>query len=223
MVRNNRLTESVREYLRANIGLYFLVVIFFASGVAAGAFSIKALDDTQKQSLISYMQSFFQILLSGDVDGGAVFKQSLTNNIQTALAVWLLGITVIGIPLILVAIGIRGFIIGFTVGFLINGLGIKGLLFSLVVILPQNLIIIPCLICICVTAISYSKGAIKGRTAKKWTNSYRRRLGPYTLSILIALIVSSSGSLIESYITPVFMKLMSSYLNSYIQSIIIHI
>lgn len=214
MVKNKRVQENILNHIKSNIGIYFLVLIFFAIGVAAGAFTVRAMDDVQKQSLIKYLQGFFQIFTSQKVNSMAVLSQSIKNNIQTVFVLWILGITVIGIPVTLLVIGIRGFIIGFTVGFLIDGLGMKGLLFTLLVILPQNLIIVPCLIGISVLSISFSLMMIKDRMARRWTNNYWQKFFSYFLLVIILLLISICGSLIEAYITPVFIKLMSSYLTS---------
>lgn len=214
MTRDKRLQENIMDHLRSNAGLYFLVMVFFAAGVAGGAFTLKALDDTEKQALIKYLQGFFQILGSQKINSGAVFAQSLKNNIQTAVVIWILGITIIGIPLTLIIIGLRGFIIGFTVGFLINSLGTKGLFFSILVILPQNIIIIPCLIAIGVLSISFSLMITRDRMAKRWTKNYWQKFLSYSILIALLLMVSICGSLVEAYVTPVFINLMSSYLNS---------
>lgn len=213
-MKSRRLQEAIIDHLRSNAGLYFLVIVFFAAGVAGGAFTLKALDDSEKQSLIKYLQGFFQILGSQKIDSGAVFAQSLKNNLQTAAVIWILGITIIGIPLTLIVIGIRGFIVGFTVGFLINSLGTKGLLFSVLVILPQNIIIIPCLIGIGVLSISFSLMIIRDKLAKRWTKNYWQKLISYSLLTAILTGISVCGSLIEAYVTPEFIKLISSYLNS---------
>lgn len=214
MNRNKRLQENIIDHLRSNSGLYFLVIVFFAAGISAGAFMLKTLDDAEKQSLIKYLQSFFQILGSQKIDSGAVFAQSLKNNMQTAIIIWILGITVIGIPLTLIVIGIRGFIIGFTVGFLINSLGTKGLFFSILVILPQNIIIIPCMIGMSVLSISFSLMIMRDKIAKRWTKNYWQKFFYYSILSAVLMAVSVCGSLIEAYVTPVFINLLSSYLNS---------
>jgi stage II sporulation protein M len=193
------------------MGAYFVVLTFFAIGVAVGAFTVKAMDDSQKQALIKYMQSFFQILTDKSVDSVAVLRQSITNNVQTIIMIWILGIAVVGIPVTLFIIGARGFIIGFTVGFLINSLGWKGLVFTLVAILPQNIIIIPCIIAISVISLSFSLMIIKNRLARRWTNNYWKRVLSYSMAIIILFIVSVLGSLVEAYIVPALMKLFSSY------------
>lgn len=214
MAGNNRLKEGISNHLRSNFGLYFIALVFLAAGVAAGAFTVKALDDTEKVDLINYLQGFFQILTSKDIDSMAVLRQSVRNNIQTIFAIWLLGITVIGIPITLLIIGVRGFIIGFTVAFLIEGLGFKGLFFTLLAIMPNNLIVIPCLLAAGVISISFSNMIIKDRLARRWTKNYWQKFFSYSILIIILFAVSIGGSLIEAYVVPVFIKLISSYLAS---------
>jgi stage II sporulation protein M len=210
--RKIKLYETISSHVKNNAAMYFVVVIFFAVGVAAGAFTVKALDDSQKQALIRYMQGFFQVFTTKEIDNLIVLKQSIINNIQTVFALWILGITIIGIPVTLLVIGIRGFIIGFTVGFMIEGLGVKGLFFSAAAILPQNMIIIPCMTGICVISISFSLMIIRNRLSRRWTNNYWQKFFSYTFTIVVLFGVIILGSLIEAYITPALIKALSSYL-----------
>lgn len=212
LIKKNKLGEGISNHVKSNMGLYLLILAFFAIGIAAGAFTVRTLDDTQKQALMKYLQGFFQILTSQSIDSAAVLKQSITNNLQTVFIIWILGITIIGIPITVLVMGIRGFIIGFTVGFLINSLSWKGLFFTLLVVVPQNLIIIPCLLAISVLSVSFSLMIIKNRLSKRWTNNYWQKLLSYTLNIIVLLIVSILGSLVEAYLVPAFIKLFSSYL-----------
>lgn len=206
--------DSMSGHIRSNMGLYILSFTFLAVGIAAGAFTVKALDDAKRQELIKYMQGFFQILTSSTIDSRAVLAQSIKNNIQTIIVIWILGITVIGIPVTLIIVGVRGFILGFTVGFMLNSLGMKGLFFTILAILPQNIIIIPCIIAVSVMSVGFSTMIIRNRMAKKWTNNYWQRFLSYTILIGGLFIISIAGSLIEAYIVPVFIKLISSYLTA---------
>ncbi|KPU44877.1 stage II sporulation protein M [Oxobacter pfennigii] len=212
MFKSKRLKETISNHVKSNMFLYSTVILFFSIGVAAGAFTVKSIDDVQKQSLINYLEGFFQILTNTNVDSMSVLSQSIKNNLQTSFIIWILGITVIGIPIALLIIGIRGFIIGFTVAFLINGLGLKGLFFTFSAIVPHNLIVIPCMIASCVISISFSMMIIKDRLAKRWTNNYWQKFFSYCLLMIILFIISIMGSLIEAYIIPVFIKLISNYL-----------
>lgn len=214
MNNTNKFKQGLSNHIKSNIYLYLLVLAFFSIGIAAGAFTVKALDEVQRQSLFKYIQGFFQVLADQSIDNTAVLKQSIINSVQTVAAVWILGITIIGIPITLLIIGVRGFILGFTIGFLIDSLGWNGLLFTLVAIIPQNIIIIPCITAICVFSVSFSMMIIKNRMSKRWTNNYWQRLLSYSINVFALLLLSIIGSLIETYVVPELIKLVSSYLIS---------
>ncbi|QXM06076.1 stage II sporulation protein M [Crassaminicella indica] len=202
------------KHIQGNGVIYFFVCMFFIIGISSGAFTVKALGDYQKQELISYMKNFFQVLSNKPIDASSVLKQSLINNLQTAALIWILGITVIGMPLILLLVAIRGLIIGFTVGFLVEQLGFKGVIFSLISIFPQNLLIVPSIIIIAVIGIGFSKMLI-GNKLRKSYNVHNSTLKQFVLystinaSIFFFIIL---GCIIEAYVTPVFMKIFSKYM-----------
>jgi stage II sporulation protein M len=210
----NKFRQGLSNHIKSNKYLYLLVLVFFSVGIAAGAFTVKALDEVQKQSLFKYIQGFFQVLTSQSVDSAAILKQSIINSVQTVAAIWILGITIIGIPVTLLVIGIRGFILGFTVGFLIDTLGWNGLLFTVAAIIPQNVVIIPCIIAISVFSLSFSLMIIKNRMSKRWTNNYWQKLLSYSINVIVLLLLSIIGSFIEAYIVPELLKLVSQYLIS---------
>jgi len=194
------------KHIKKFIFIYIVVLIFFVGGVSAGAFTVDALGVEQKGELVSYFQGFFNVLDKEPVCSGAVFRQSLINNSQFVVLIWLSGIIVIGALLIPLIVGIKGFIIGFSVGFLAEEMGLKGLLFALVAILPQNLIIVPGIIAAGVLGIGFSSTLIKRRRARHKT-SFMNELLIYTLNMVAVLVAIFIGTLIEGYVTPVFMKL----------------
>lgn len=172
----------------------------------------KALTDFQNKELIVYLKNFFSIVDSKAINNLAILKQSLLNNFQTGIIIWILGVTVIGIPLILLIIGLRGFIIGFTVGFFVKQMGFKGVIFSLVSILPQNILIVPCTVFIGVLGISFSLMLIKNKTRKNTRYSIVNQFFLYSTIIAMIHIIIVVGCLIEAYISPFFIKYISTYM-----------
>lgn len=88
--------EALQKNIAENMWAYFVVTLFFAIGIATGAFTVKALDNNQKQELIIYLKGFFQTINGEKVNNGRVFYQTLKNNFQTVFLMWLLAITIIG-------------------------------------------------------------------------------------------------------------------------------
>lgn len=203
-----RLITIIEKHIRLHIFFYFLAVLFFAIGIVSGSYTVKALSDPQKSELINYLKGFFQLLKNIDIDNNKLLIQSLFNNLKLIIPIWLLGLTIIGIPFILFILGFRGFILGFTLGFLIDELSSKGVLFIILTILPHNLFHVPGLIGIGVFAISFSSFLLKNRIKKQNIINKKNQIGTYTTIILIISLLLVLGSIIEAYITPSFMKLL---------------
>lgn len=206
--------EFSYRHFQNNFILYLVVVICLLVGISAGAITINVLSYNQKKELISFLDSFFKVLNENNIDSLVLLKQSLVNNLQTIASIWLLGLTVIGIPIIMAVVILRGFVIGFTVGLLFEELGFKGLIFSTFAMLPQNLFIIPGIIIISVTSISFSVMIVKNKMRRIRRNNYFKELLLYSTTILLLSIILIVGSIIEAYVSPVFMKLLSRYISS---------
>ncbi len=208
-----RFGQVAIKHVQSNMIIYFLVCMFFIIGISSGAFTIRALGEYQKQELINYIQNSFQILNHQPVKEVSVFKQSILNNLQTGAFIWILGITVIGIPIILILIAIRGFIIGFTVGFFIDQLGIKGMLFSLISVLPQNIFIIPGILVVAVIGISFSKMIIRNKINKSYnTHNIFKQFILYSTIISFIFLIILLGCMVEAYIIPIFIRMFYKYI-----------
>ena len=122
-----RVSRNIKE----NIGVYFIIILFFSIGLAIGGFAIKSLGGADKEELLAYMNSFFKLYSGEKISGLSIFLQSAKNNFFSILIIWVLSLTIIGVPIILIVVGFRGFVLGFSIGFFIEGMGLKGFVFSL--------------------------------------------------------------------------------------------
>ncbi|MCX7780242.1 MAG: stage II sporulation protein M [Negativicutes bacterium] len=206
--------QNAAEYLRANIVSYFFIILILVIGVVVGAFAVKTLPEEQKSELINYLSILFHRLNSpagyNPGDTHALFTTLVLNNLKTIGLIWLLGFTIVGIPFVLFIVFTRGFVIGFTVGFLVDEYVARGLLFALASVLPHNFFAIPALLIAGVSAISFSLMLMKRKSQGK-NNLLYNSIG-YTaicFTMLLLLIVSAA---IEAYVSPVFMKLVAGLL-----------
>ena len=169
-------------------------------GIASGSFTINTLNDVQKENMMKYIKNFYVIISQMKIVPIEIFKQSVLNNFETTFVLWLLGATIIGIPFIFIVIGIRGFLLGFSVGFLINQLKYKGILFTLVAILPQNILVLISLFFISATAINFSMYILKKRRFN--INDLFSQFVTYTLLVYFAFSLMIVSGVFEAYITP---------------------
>ncbi len=184
MLRN----RTLEQYMKEHLSLYIFVGVIFVTGVVFGAVMVNALSLEQKQEITRYLGNFFSIVTQGGLESGTAssIKESFTMHIKWVLIIWLLGLSVIGLPLILILDFLKGVLIGFSVGYMVGTLSWKGLLFALVSVVPQNLIVIPLLIICSVSAISFSILLVKNRFISRkalFTSLLCSFPGPFSLPV----------------------------------------
>ncbi len=205
------LRQNIQLFLRAHLVAFFFMVLFFIIGIVVGALAIKILPEDQKAELVSYLHLFFLGLTQGgELTGSELIVPALVNNVKVILLMWLLGFTVIGIPFVVFLIFTRGFIVGFTVGFLVNEYVMRGLAFALVSILPHSLFSVPAVIITGVSATSFSWMFMRHKVRGKHNMMVEAFSYSFICMLMTAFMIVAS--LIEVYISPVFMKLVASLL-----------
>ena len=198
---------NIVRYLRANVMTYFFLILILVVGVVVGSLAVKILPEEQKTELISYLQVFFQGLAQQDgssTDSAAMLASVLYRNCKTILIIWLLGFTIIGIPFVLFILFTRGFVIGFTVGFLINEYILKGMVFALTAVLPHNFLAVPAVLITAVSAASFSLMLVRRKKHGKVNLFYEAF--SYSLLCVLMLVVMVTACFVEVYISPILMK-----------------
>ena len=157
------------SYFREHSSIFLFIVILFLMGVIFGAIVVNSMSITQKEDLFYYLSQFFGQISNGKVaENNDLFVQSFFHNSKFIGLMWILGISIIGLPVILILLFIKGMVVGFTVGFLVSQMGWKGFLLAFVSILPQNLIIIPVFIMMAALSVIFSLRMIKKQFMKKY-------------------------------------------------------
>ena len=188
--------------------MYFLLMMTFIVGVSAGAFTVNGLSAMQADELNNYFHGFLQLLGNQTVDGNELLKIALVANAKLVAVLWMLGVTIIGIPFIFAITGIRGFITGFSSGFILKTLGAKGVLFTICSLLPKEIIIVPCTIALGVNGVNFSLNMIKSRSIKHFSKeSLKKNFIAYCFITAFYSCFIFAGILVEAYIIPVIVKI----------------
>ncbi|MDP4094433.1 MAG: stage II sporulation protein M [Bacillota bacterium] len=205
-----KMRNTLIIHIKKNANKYLFLFLAFIIGVSAGAFTVNGLSSIQRDELTNYFQGFLQLLSNQKVDNGALLSAALIENLKVIGMLWILGLTIIGIPFIYVLVGIRGFITGFTSGFIIQTLAFKGVLFTLLSILPKEIVIVPCLIALGVNGINFSLDMIKNKSIKHvLKDNLKTNFVAYCMTTMILTFVIFLGILIEVYIIPVFVRMIA--------------
>ncbi|AWB46944.1 stage II sporulation protein M [Paenibacillus sp. CAA11] len=186
--------------------LYAFVAVLLLTGVVFGALMVNALTLEQQQELSRYLGDFF---LSVHPETGGGFEVSFWPiallHLKWIGLIWILGLSVIGLPGILILDFLKGVLIGFTVGCMVGQFTWKGLLFSLVSVAPHNLIIIPVLLVSSVAAIKFSLSIIRSRVLLYRPGNVTEPFLSYTGLIVSLSIVLLAAACFETWVSPVLM------------------
>lgn len=199
----NFVTNHLQEYS----SIYIFHTVLFLMGVIFGAIVVNSLSSSQQDDLFYFLNEFFVQAQQGDlVSANDVFLHTLSYNSKYIGLMWILGISMIGLPIILVLLFLKGMVIGFTIGFLVQQMSWKGLLLSLGSVLPQNLIIIPVFITVAVLSVTFSLQMIKKLFVKSLYQPFGPMLVTYFFQFGIAFLFICLAAFIEGYFTPYLMK-----------------
>ncbi|MDK2820056.1 MAG: stage sporulation protein [Clostridia bacterium] len=199
--------KALLSHIKDNLGLYLTVTLFFVGGIVTGTLVIQFLDRQHVIQLADYLDNIFKQFDGTTPELNKVVYQALINSIKETGLVWFLGLTVVGIPLIVAIIFLKGFVLGFTVGFIIEQKAFQGVAFSLLTILPPNLIQIPALFVATILSISFSLGLLRGNIQ----TALWQRFFAYSIYMFFITLVLVGGGMVEAYLSPVFARVVLNY------------
>ncbi|MBQ9298362.1 MAG: stage II sporulation protein M [Clostridia bacterium] len=182
-----------------NIKEYFSVILVFLISIIIGVIAINSSNENQVLQINDYINNFINSLKEyGNINKSSLLIETLTNNLYLVVALWFVGSTVIGMPLIYGIVAYKGFCLSYTISSCIITLGTyRGTIFSICATLLQNIIYIPCLIAIAVSGIKLYKSIVKDRRRENIKIEIIRH-SFFSLFITIFIII---GSLVETYLS----------------------
>ncbi len=205
-----KIGKSLILHIKANSHTYFMLFLAFAIGVSAGAFTVNGLSTVQREELMDYFKGFLNLIDNQKIESNELLRISVFENLKIVLVIWILGVSIIGIPFIFVVIGVKGFITGFSSAFIIDTLGAKGGLFTLFTFFPKEVIVIPCIIAIGVRALNFSKTIINNKSRKSLAKeNLKTNFISYSIITVLYCVFLIPAILLESYITPILIKMIA--------------
>ena len=196
--KKNEIFNAIKEDIINNAKSYFIVLVIFAVGVFFGVMFINQMQE--KSKIEQYINTYIDET-KGLKDGDYLseLQNDIFSNVGLVLALWFAGTTIIGIPIVLGIILVRGFCLGYTIASCVFVLGrIKGIIFILITILLQNIIFIPSIMILGVSSIKLYKSIIKDRRKENIKLSILKH-SIVSTGIMLALILSSIIKIEISY------------------------
>ncbi|MNL52418.1 hypothetical protein D3C87_1755930 [compost metagenome] len=121
---------------------------------------------------------------------------------------WFAGTTIIGLPIVIIVIGFKGFCLGYTISSIALTIGnIKSIIFVLLGLLFQNIFFIAGTLLIGVSSINICGSIIKN----KKVNNIKIEILKHTIMCFFALVLILIGSFIKIKISTNLLSLIINY------------
>ncbi|GAA0416354.1 stage II sporulation protein M [Agaribacter marinus] len=196
-------------HVKEHATIYLFMVILFLTGIIFGAILVNSMNFIQKQDLFFYLERFFgQIADNQEMERMDIFKSSFLYHTKYLLLLFILGLSVIGLPLVWVLIFIKGLVVGFSVGFIVNQLGFDGLLLAALSIAPQNMLIIPIYITAGSLSMIFSLTLLSKLFTRKMAQPVFQPFGKYVTLFSFLVAFSCIAALLESFVSNEAMQML---------------
>lgn len=207
--------KKILDKIKSNIGTNKNMLIFLSIvgiiGIIIGTILNIALNSDDSKLVSEFLNNFIYNIQNNNLDYKGSFLNSLISNLGYISFIWLLGISVIGLPITLFIFFTKTFILGFSISSIIANYKLKGCLLALSYIFPHMIINIFVYIVLTMYSLSLSLKMFQ-TIIKKQTLDFKFIMHKYLKILLISIIIIIITSAIEVFITPILMKLAISIL-----------
>lgn len=188
--------------------IVFLFTLLFMA-VLFGSFFAAKLDTKDIDTIQSSLDTFFTMTRQNKLNSFQAFFQSFGANIIFTGAIFLLGISVIGAPLMIVLFFMKAFTLGFTIASMIKIYHLKGLLYSFIYIFPHQVMNLLVFIFFIMFSMSLSITLLQAILKKK-TVDFSKVLNRYIFILVITIFILIITSLLEIYLMPFSFRMVLS-------------
>lgn len=198
--------DKLREIIKCNKKLIiFLVVVSIVALVFGSIFTVM-LNSNDKQLITEYINNFMNNLSGNNLNYVGALKNGFASYLTFIIIIWLLGISVVGMPIILFMYFSKIFVLGFSISAIISNYGIKGCLLSFAYIFPHQIINLIVYTILTLYSLKVA-GKIMYCIIKKQKLDFKIILHNYSYVLLGTIVSSILMILLEVYITPKFISI----------------
>lgn len=189
---------------KVNLFVIFIVVL----GIISGSLFLMVLNENDKSEVINEISTFMTNINTNNINNFNSFKNSLIEGMILIILSWILGMSIIGVIFNIFFIYMKSFTIGFSISSFILVYKYKGILSSLIYVIPSQLINILIILILGVYTLLFSKYLFKMIFLKDKTVNLGKFFKKYVLVFGICIILCVISALCEAYLLPSLLKVM---------------
>lgn len=205
----NKGMKKAKNHIMKQKKTYLFLITLVLITLLSGIFFWFMINSEDKQLVTSELTNFFSCIKKGDsIDYLGSLINSVVTNLVYILLIWLLGISIIGLPLILIIISIKSFIVGFSISSIIASFGFKGILGVLTYVFPHQIIFLMLLILLGFYSCSFCIKLFRYLFLKQMIN-FKNAMRKYFKILALSSAIAVLLSLFETFVSTYLMKLFT--------------
>lgn len=204
----NKKLNSGLALILPNKKLNLFVIFIVVLGIISGSLFLMVLNENDKSEVINEISTFMTNINTNNINNLNSFKNSLIEGMILIILSWILGMSIIGVIFNIFFIYMKSFTIGFSISSFILVYKYKGILSSLIYVIPSQLINILIILILGVYTLLFSKYLFKMIFLKDKTVNLGKFFKKYVLVFGICIILCLVSSLCEAYLLPSLLKVI---------------
>ena len=197
--------DKLKSKVRRNKKMILFLVGLMMVGFLAGSIFIALLKQTDQELIKEYLTTFMTNIETNHLDFISAFLNSIGSNLFLVLFIWLLGISVIGIPIILFLFFSKAFVLGFSITSIILNYKLKGCLIAFFYIFPHHVINMMIYIMLLMYSLTVSFKIIRAML-KKEAFDFKSIIKQYSRILVYSILGIFITTVFEIYATPFLLQ-----------------
>ncbi len=203
--------NNYKKELSKKNNILILITVVFILGLIFGSIYITILKVEEKTTILNQVNNYFTSVSTSFENKIDIFKNSLISNLTYIIIMWLLGLSVIGMPVVFIMTFFKSFILGFSVSSIFAKYGFKGILGALVYIFPSNIVLSIFILFLSTYSIIISFKLANSAFTKKTIN-FKLFMGKYFFVLVIGILICILCSLFDGFISPYITRLFTNFI-----------
>ena len=197
--------DKLKGTIKVNKKTLLFFTILLIIGIIAGSIFMAILSETDKKLVTDYFNNYISNIENNKLNYLESIKNGLFNNLLYIIIIWILGISIIGIPIVTIMFFIKSFTLGFSIASIVFNYKLKGCLLNFINIFPHQMIYFLIYMLITTYSIFFSLKMINSIINKK-NMDFKIMMNKYVKILIISVIAITIGIIIETFITPLLIK-----------------
>ena len=199
------------KIFKVNKKLSYSLIIITVVGMISGMIFTFVLKETDYNKVTESLNMFIDNVMNDSLNYSLSLRSNLITNIISVFVVWGLGISFIGMPIIILIYFIKVFSVGFTISAIMHNFGLRGLIYSFVYIFPHNILNLFIFGFLTLYSVIYSF-RLSSSFFKKESIDFKPIMNKHKYVLLIVILGVIITSLYSSYIMPYILKIVLKFL-----------